>query len=99
MADWLQHTRRGKRYLREHNPAAAMKSFQKAVDLCPVHHKPELASALFFLGVSFYKLGFYSGSMRSWKVSSGIEKRGYSMKMLTRFVNGYGMKKQSCKSR
>lgn len=96
MVDWMRHLRRGKNFLSRHDPAAAMKSFQNAVDLCPLERTKDLAHSLFYLGISFQKLGFSSGSIRSWEAASRLIKRGYPNRMLRRFINGYGMPKQSC---
>jgi hypothetical protein len=56
MVDWMRHLRRGKNFLSRHDPAAAMKSFQNAVDLCPLERTKDLANSLSTLGFPFKSL-------------------------------------------
>jgi len=96
MEHWTQYLRRGKYFLLRHKPSSALKNFERAMKLCPVSRRRDLSETLYYLGVTFQKLGFKSGSIRSWEAAARIEKRGYSRQMLRRFINGYGMPKQIC---
>jgi hypothetical protein len=68
--------------------------FKNALEDCPVQSSKELSKILFFLGVTFKKLGFDNNALRCWITSCKAHKQTYSNKMVERFSNQYGMRKQ-----
>lgn len=94
MEEWKRHLNRGKDNLAKHDPAEALKELQMAITECPVDENKNLAKVLFYTGITLHKLGVPNGALKSWVIAQKINKRGYSSKMVKRFINGYGMVRQ-----
>jgi tetratricopeptide (TPR) repeat protein len=93
---WRTEIDRGIRHLSQYRPEAALKCFYKALNSCPVSRKKELSRLLFYLGVTLNRLGFLDCAIKSWLASQRLNKFRYSLKMIERFANTYGMERQSC---
>lgn len=72
----------------------ALKCFETAIAACPVARSRELSKVLFYLGITFKKLGMSSCAVKSWCVSYKLDKNNYAGALLRRHVNDYGMAKQ-----
>ena len=94
MEEWRRYFQRGKEHLSKHNPAAALKDFQMAVQGCPSSDMKNLSKVLFYTGITLKKLGIPNGALKSWVVAQKLNKTGYGAKMIKRFINEYGMNKQ-----
>ena len=85
----------GKAQLSRHDPHAALRSLERGLNACSVHHRRELSAILYYLGIALFRLGNRAGALRSWTTSSKLTKRGgYARLMLVRFSNPYGMVRQ-----
>ena len=84
----------GRFYLSKHDPENALKSFEAALELCPIDRNQELARILSYLGITFMKLGMSNCALKSWGTAQKLNKQGYASKLLRRFSNDYGMAKQ-----
>lgn len=95
MSRCLKQLAEGKSRLSRHDPHGALHCFEQALKGCPPARRGELASILFYLGITLVRLGNKSGALRSWTAASGLAKRGSRARaMLRRFANGYGMVRQ-----
>lgn len=81
--------------LARHNPAGALRLFQKALDDCPVTDEKELARLLYFLGVALMRLGDKGSAIDSWRAAHRLKHGTYALKMLRRYANSYGMARQT----
>ena len=95
MEDWKRKYIRAKVYLSKHKPEAALKDLEEALAGCPVSRTNELSRILFFLGITLRKLGLPDSALKSWSAGSRIAKNSSSARMLKRFQNAYGMKRQA----
>ncbi len=48
----------------------------------------------FYLGVALHRVGYSQSAIKSWTTCQRLNKRGHSRKMLARYTNCYGMKRQ-----
>lgn len=88
--------RRGVRELSRHNPESALKRFEAALNSCPVEDRECLEKVFYYLGFTLLRLGRPNGAVRSYRAAARLRKRpSHSSKMLRRFVNDYGMVRQS----
>ena len=91
---WQIAYARGKAFLSLHNLEDALKSFELALEKCPVVRSRELGKILFFLGVTLKKLGMSGCALKSWSTATRLDRHNFSEKFLERFTNYYGMAKQ-----
>ena len=91
---WERPFANGKRCLAHHRPQAAVEFFRAALRSCPVSNRRELASILFYLGVSLHKVGLPSSALKSWVTARNVGKRRTAGRMAGRFINDYGMLRQ-----
>ncbi|HUV07266.1 MAG TPA: hypothetical protein VMX75_06020 [Spirochaetia bacterium] len=91
---WELETRKGVKNLSRHKPEAALKCFYAALRDCPVSQTRELSRILFYLGITLKRLGCLDGAIKSWLGSQRLTKDYYSLKMIKRFANFYGMERQ-----
>lgn len=86
----------GKARLSRHDPHGALRCFEKALLGCPPTKRSELATILYFLGVTLVRVGNPAGALRSWTTASRLLKhRSRASVMLKRFSNCYGMVRQA----
>jgi hypothetical protein len=95
MDTWERYFNRGKDSLSRHNPEQALKDLQIAIESCSPEEHSKLAKVLFYTGITLKKLGVPNGAAKSWIVAQKLKKSGKCTKMIKRFVNQYGMEKQS----
>lgn len=96
MSRWDRELRRGKRELMHHNPEAALKAFESALNLCPVDDPRHLSKVFYYLAFTLLRLGKKNAALRSFTAAARLRKRScYSGKMLHRLGNDYGMVRQS----
>lgn len=93
---WQTKLNRGKYYLSRHKPCAALKNFYEALKTCPVSNSRSLSRLLFYLGITLKRLGYLNPALKSWLASQKLKRCKYSLKMIKRFINEYGMARQSC---
>lgn len=91
---WRSPYERGKHQLSHHSPERALRHFENALSACPVSRTKELSKVLFYLGITFQKLGMSSCAVKSWTVSYKLDKNSYAGRLLQRHTNDYGMPKQ-----
>ncbi|MBI9103094.1 MAG: hypothetical protein JEY99_11825 [Spirochaetales bacterium] len=91
MKEWIRLMEHGKKELSKHQPMKALTEFQEALELCPVENKSELSKILFYLGISFHKLGFGGVALRTWSSGVRLHKFGPCSRMVDRMTNEYGM--------
>ncbi|MBN2049640.1 MAG: SEC-C domain-containing protein [Spirochaetales bacterium] len=94
MDDWKREFSRAKYYLSRHRPDIALKKLEKALAGCPVSRARDLARVLFFLGITLRKLGLSDSALKSWSAGSRVDRSSSAARMLKRFQNEYGMKRQ-----
>jgi len=94
MEDWNRQFMRAQYQLSKHRPEKALGCLEEALAGCPVSNTKDLSRILFFLGITLRKLGFPDCALKSWSAGSRILKNGSSARMLKRFQNEYGMKRQ-----
>lgn len=95
MEDWKRNFMRAKNRLAKHRPEEALKYFEEALSGCPVSRANELSRIFFFLGITLRKLGLPESALKSWSAGYRIAKNSSAGRMLKRFQNEYGMKRQS----
>lgn len=95
MVSWRIDIQRGMRYLSKHDPRKAVCCFYRALETCPVANVKELAKLLLYLGMTLKKMGYANHAIKSWNAAHRLLKSGYAKKLLLRYVNTYGMEKQS----
>jgi hypothetical protein len=95
MDSWQTKLNKGKYYLSRHKPCMALKSFYEALKECPVSNSKSLSRLLFYLGITLKRLGYPNPALKSWLASQKLKRCKYSLKMIKRFVNEYGMARQS----
>jgi len=95
MDTWERYFNRGKDSLSRHNPEQAIKELQMAIEACSPQEQSKLAKVLFYTGITLKKLGVPNGAAKSWIVAQKLKKSGRCTKMIKRFVNQYGMEKQT----
>ena len=88
---WKKEIKNGLTYLSKHELRRALKCFEAAVTDCPVSSKAGLDKSLFYLGVTFSKLGRDESALRCWHIAGKLFKDGLSKKMIQRHSNLYGM--------
>ncbi len=93
---WQTKLNKGIYFLSRHEPCSALKSFYKALNECPISKGKSLSRLLFYLGITLKRLGYMNPAIKSWLASQKIKKSKYSLKMIKRFINEYGMERQSC---
>jgi hypothetical protein len=93
-AGWSIHYRRGLGSLARHNPQAAVKSLQRALEGCPASRRQDLYHVCFYLGVALQRAGYSQSAIKSWTTCQRLNKRGPTRKMLSRYTNCYGMERQ-----
>ncbi len=93
---WQTKLNKGKYFLSRHKPCNALKSFYKALRDCPISKGRELSRLLFYLGITLKRLGYMNPAIKSWMASQKLKKCKYSLKLVKRFINEYGMERQSC---
>ncbi len=88
---------KGKSCLARREMAPALGNFERALKLCPVGSRRQLADILFYLGVTMLKLGDPDAALRSFAAGSRVLKRaGRCYGMVRRLANCYGMVRQGC---
>jgi hypothetical protein len=94
MQSWHRKLRRALHLLSKHSPEKALDVLRRAVEECPVTKTRDLSSLLFYTGITLKKLGCMDGAIQSWIGAHRLVKDSYSIKMIRRYVNCYGMEKQ-----
>jgi len=94
---WQIAIKRGKYFLSRHDAESAVKTFSYALQSCPSCHYKELSKLLYYLGIAFKRLGFLNSALKVWIAANRLKKNKHIKKLIRRFSNGYGMKKQSSK--
>ncbi len=93
-AVWKMELQKAIDHLAKHDAKNALACLKTAMEDCPVQSTKDLSRILFFLGITFKKLGMTNSAIKSWVVAQKIQKTKYSEKMIDRFANEYGMSKQ-----
>ncbi len=88
---WKKELRKGQIYLSNQDLHKALKCFEAAVTNCPVSLQNDLDKSLFYLGITFSKLGRKESALRCWHIARKLKKNGLSKKMIERHSNLYGM--------
>ena len=91
---WRSPYEKGKFHLSHHKPECALRCFESALAACPVSRSRELSKVLFYLGITFKKMGMSSCAVKSWNASYVLDKNSYAGRLLQRHTNEYGMVKQ-----
>jgi hypothetical protein len=81
--------------LTRHDPAAAVKCLQHALEACPAWEHRSLYAICFYLGIALRRLGFVHPAVKSWIACQRLNKRGHTRKLLSRYLNSYGMERQA----
>ena len=99
MQTWQSDIKKGVRHLSHHQPDKALGFFCKALERCPVAQSRSLSRLLFYLGVTLRRLGCVDSAVKSWLLSYKLTKDSFSLKMIQRYANTYGMAKQADEER
>ena len=99
MQTWQSDIKKGVRHLSRHQPDKALGFFCKALERCPVAQSRSLSRLLFYLGVTLRRLGCVDSAVKSWLLSYKLTKDSFSLKMIQRYANTYGMAKQADEER
>ncbi|WP_053228197.1 hypothetical protein [Spirochaeta cellobiosiphila] len=92
--DYKHYYKEGKRSLKSHSPKDAIRSFTKAIHVCPVAHKQELSKILYYLGFALQKLNLSGSALKTWRAGQKLRVcRSFDI-VLKRYLNSYGMIKQ-----
>lgn len=95
MENWKHNFIKAKYYLSKHRPGDALRNLEEALAGCPVSRGQDLSKILFFLGIALRKLGLPDSAIKSWSAGSRVDRHGSAAKMLKRFQNEYGMRRQN----
>ncbi len=91
---WYGPFKRGLRFLSCHNPKKALMEFEKAVRCCPVNDPKNLGKILYYMGFALERLGQGPLAVKSWINARRLVKEKVYVKLIIRWVNSYGMKRQ-----
>jgi hypothetical protein len=94
LEDWGVALATGRRRLRKHDPAAALKHLEVAASLCSADHTKELSEILFLLGIALHRVGMRNCALKSWAAAHRLRKTGPACRFLYRMSNEYGMARQ-----
>ena len=93
MKDWERFFTRGKHLLTRHQPQKALECFNTAMKDCPVSCREDLRRILFFMGITFTKLGYQACALESFRAASRLGPNRHCEHVIKRMSNEYGMPK------
>jgi tetratricopeptide (TPR) repeat protein len=95
MEQWKNYFTKGKNSLAQHKPKEALKLLSQSLKLCPPDKLMDSSNILYYIGIAFERLGFFSNAIRFWISANRIKKQRRIQKIIKRYANGYGMVKQT----
>jgi hypothetical protein len=83
-----------KRFLSGHKPDRALRELSEAIAKCPSCNRHDIGYMLYYVGIALNKMGHSNSAIRFWIASYRIHKNRFAKRMLERYANAYGLKKE-----